>query len=116
MESSLVPLRRENHFIAHSSITRVWGVLSLASAAALEVVQLWTCTDTLSSLAYMGRYPRVLRAGLSMLDLIHTTFPLLAPRKARWSAEDKAIDALHRAGSIGFVMRRATVDGGSEQN
>lgn len=89
-------------FFHHTS----WGLLSLAHASGFEVLRLWTCTDTLYSLASMGRYPRVLRAGIHALDSIHQRLPFLAPRKVRWSKEEKLVDALHRAGSIGFVVRK----------
>ena len=92
----------------HSSFFHhtTWGVLSLANAAGLSVDRLWTCTDTLYSLASMGRYPRVLRAGIQVLHRIHSRIPLLAPRKFRWSPEEKLVDSLHRAGSLGFVIRK----------
>jgi len=91
-----------NSFFHHTA----WGVLSLVRASGLEVVRLWPCWDTLSGLAEMGRYPRVLRYGIRTLDWVHKRFRFLAPRKMRWSDEHKLVDELHRAASIGFVIRK----------
>jgi SAM-dependent methyltransferase len=83
-----------------------WGVLSAVGASGMEVKRLWPCWDTLSGLAEMGRYPRVLRSALRTIDRIHRRFPFLAPRKLGWSKEDKLVDELHRAASIGFIIHK----------
>lgn len=83
-----------------------WGVLSLARASDFQVERMWACWDTLSGLSSMGRYPRVIRGGLGFLDRLHKGLPLLAPRKLKWSAEARSVDELHRAASVGFVLRK----------
>ena len=86
-----------------------WGVLALVNQSPqLMVERLWPAIDTLRSLARMGRYPRVVRKLLYLLDALHVAFPWLAPRKQRWSDKERQVDALHRAGSIGFVIRKKT--------
>lgn len=84
-----------------------WGVLALVQQSpALEVERLWPAIDTLSSLAQMGRYPRLIRSALALVDAMHGACPWLAPRKQRWPVKERQLDALHRAGSIGFVIRK----------
>ncbi len=73
----------------------------------LRVVRLWSTRDTLHALASMGRYPRLIRNGLQSLATLHEQLPVLAPRRMRWPQKKKQIDALHRAGSIGFVVEKA---------
>jgi SAM-dependent methyltransferase len=89
-----------NSFFHHTA----WGVLSLASASGLKVLRLWPCWDTLSGLAEMGHYPRVLKYGIRILDLLHRRCRFLAPRKMRWSRKDQLIDEIQRAASIGFII------------
>ncbi len=85
-----------------------WGLLSLVgSVPELELVRMWDGTETLASLASMGRYPRVIRSLLSGVCAVHDWLPWLAPRRMRWSVKDKEIDALYRAGAICFVIRKA---------
>jgi ubiquinone/menaquinone biosynthesis C-methylase UbiE len=85
-----------------------WGVLALVQQSPqLEVERLWAAIDTLRSLARMGRYPRIIRRLLSLVDTLHRACPWLAPRKQRWPDKDRQVDALHRAGSIGFVIRKS---------
>jgi SAM-dependent methyltransferase len=92
-----------NSFFHHTA----WGVLSLASASGLKVLRVWPCWDTLSGLAEMGRYPRVLKYGIRTLDLIHRRCRFLSPRKIRWSPKDRLIDEIHRAASIGFIISKS---------
>ena len=55
----------------------------------------------------MGRYPRAIRGGLRCLDAVHNALPILAPRKAiYWSKREKQLDAIHRAGSLCFVLTK----------
>lgn len=85
-----------------------WGVLALVQQSPqLEVERLWASIDTLSSLSRMGRYPRIIRRVLSLLDALHSTCPWLSPRKQRWPEKDRQLDSLHRAGSIAFVIRKS---------
>lgn len=91
-------------FLHHSA----WGVVSVCRANHFEIMRLWPTQDTLKALSTMGRYPRVIRVLLKMLDRIHSGMPFLAPRKMRWPQREKYIDRLHRAASIGFVIRRPT--------
>jgi SAM-dependent methyltransferase len=82
-----------------------WGVLSLVCATGMELLRLWPCWDTLTGLAEMGRYPRILKHGIRAIDWAHRRCPFLAPRKMKWSTEQKRIDELHRAASLGFVIQ-----------
>lgn len=85
-----------------------WGLISvLRHARQMRVVRLWAASDTLQSLANMGRYPRVLRPAFKLLDFVQTNATFLAPRRMRWSQKAKQVDALHRAGSIGFVCLKS---------
>jgi len=84
-----------------------WGVLSLAaSQSTLDVRRLWATGDTLFSLARMGRYPRIIRTLLRALATVDRHVPWLAPRRARWPDAQKRVEALYRAGSLGFVMQK----------
>lgn len=84
----------------------VWGLISLCVANGFEVIRLWPCWDTLDGLAEMGRYSKVVRLGLRCLNALNSRAPFLTPRKMMWPARDKALDRLHRAASIGFVIKR----------
>ena len=84
----------------------VWGLLSVCIANRFEVARLWACWDTLDGLADMGRYSRPVRLGLRLLSAVNSRMPFLTPRKMQWPAKEKALDELHRAASIGFVIRR----------
>jgi hypothetical protein len=55
----------------------------------------------------MGRYPRIIRALLRALATVDRRAPWLAPRRAGWPDAQKRIEALYRAGSLGFVLRKA---------
>lgn len=85
-----------------------WGLIAILDGCVeLQLMRMWTSDDTLRSLSRMGRYPRVLRGALAMLDHIHNVAPWLAPRRTRLSRKDKEIDALYRAGSICFVIAKS---------
>lgn len=92
-----------------------WGLLSLiGSAPDLKISRMWESSDTLQSLASMGRYSRVLKAALAVLDTVNTWLPWLTPRKMMWSKKEKQLDRLYRAGSICFsIEKRAS---GAENN
>ena len=86
----------------------VWGLLSLAeSSIAMRVSRLWCGPTTLRSLATMGRYPKLIKLVLNLIDQVDTLAPWLAPRRQAWSHQDKQLDALYRAGSICFAMEKA---------
>lgn len=86
-----------------------WGFLSLLAATRhLRPVQLWAANDTLRALSSMGRYSRVIRFLLGWLDKANTAFPFLTPRKMRWPVKEREIDAIHRAGSIAFVVQKVS--------
>jgi SAM-dependent methyltransferase len=89
-------------FFHHSA----WAMQSVCSATGFDILRMWACGDTLGALARMGRYSRALRALLQLLDKINTHLPFLTPRKMRWPARDRALDELHRAASIGFVVKK----------
>jgi SAM-dependent methyltransferase len=85
-----------------------WGLLQVCEAAGLQVERIWYSYDTLRALAVMGRYPRLGRILIRMIDRLLSAVPMLSPRKYfRWSHREREIDALHRAASICFVARRA---------
>jgi hypothetical protein len=54
----------------------------------------------------MGRYPRIIRTLLRALATVDRHVPWLAPRRARWPDAQKRVEALYRAGSLGFVMQK----------
>lgn len=84
-----------------------WGLLHLFQGAELQVDRLWYSYDTLRALAVMGRYPKVGRALIGLMDRLLTATPVLSPRKYfRWSQREREVDALHRAASICFVVRK----------
>jgi SAM-dependent methyltransferase len=85
-----------------------WGLLQVCEAANLHPERLWFSYDTLRALAVMGRYPKLGRMLIGGLDRLLAALPMLSPRKYfRWSPREREIDALHRAASICFVMRKA---------
>lgn len=87
-----------------------WGLNSmLGGQPDLKLERLWSSADTLRALSRMGRYPRVVRMLLSGLDRLHAGVPWLAPRRMRWSAKQKEIDALYRAGSLCFLISKVAV-------
>jgi SAM-dependent methyltransferase len=86
-----------------------WGLVSLAeSSTAMRVSRLWCGPTTLRSLTTMGRYPKVIKMLLKLVDQVDTLAPWLAPRRQAWSHKDKQLDALYRAGSICFAMEKAS--------
>lgn len=90
-----------NSFFHHTS----WGVLALLDACpALRIERLWSGSDTLDSLAAMGRYSRVLKSAIGGLDWINRKAPWMTPRKMQWPQADRRMDQLHRAGSLCFAV------------
>jgi SAM-dependent methyltransferase len=84
-----------------------WALFHLAETSGLRVRRLWPEQDTLRALARRGRYPRLIRLGLGVLDFLNRRLPLMAPRKAfGWSKRERQIDALYRAASICFVLQK----------
>ena len=84
-----------------------WGLVSLSeSTNTLQLSRLWCGPGTLRSLATMGRYPRVIKMLLAAVDQIDAWAPWLAPRRQAWSQRDKQLDALYRAGSICFAIKK----------
>lgn len=84
-----------------------WGLVSLVSSVPeLKAVRVWAAKDTLSSLASMGRYSKIIRWALAVLNTINLKFPWLTPRKMRWPSKDKELDRLFRAGSICFAIQK----------
>ncbi len=84
-----------------------WGLLSVVSSMPnLQVKKIWPSEDTIASLAVMGRYPKVIKRILNLIDTLHNRVPYLAPRKMKWSEKEKRLDQLHRAGGICFVVKK----------
>jgi len=84
-----------------------WALLSLcASRPSLRPVRMWPSGDTLGSLGRMGSYSKPVSKSLALLDAFNTATPWLTPRKARLPAKDLQIDAIHRAGSIAFLVEK----------
>lgn len=84
-----------------------WGLIALLQRApSLCPARLWGSRDTLDALARMGRYPHVLHRLLAGVAALDRGAPFLAPRRMRWSAEERRIDCLYRAGSLCFVIER----------
>ena len=58
----------------HSSYFHLtpWGLISLIeNTGSLHILRLWDSMDTLLALARMGRYPKIIRSAVKMVDLIH---------------------------------------------
>ena len=83
-----------------------WGLTSVCLATRFEMVRMWACTDTLEALGNMGRYSKVIKLALQVLGSVSARAPFLTPRKMRWPARQRALDELHRAAAIGFVIRK----------
>ncbi len=93
----------------HSSFFHLtsWGFASLVETSGLTIERLWPSYDALRGLGKMGRYPRVIKAMIRALDFCHTRLPVLSVRKTfTWSEREKSLDALHRAASICFLVRK----------
>lgn len=85
-----------------------WGMAALVSSApSLMITDLWPSMDTLQSLSRIGRYPRVIRWLIKQIDFLHRKLPFLAPRKAKWSPKEKAIDELYRSSSLCFCVKKS---------
>lgn len=90
-------------FFHHTS----WGILALLDACpALRIERLWSGSDTLDSLAAMGRYSRALKLAIGGLDWINRNAPWLTPRKMRWPEAEQRLDQMHRAGSLCFAVMK----------
>lgn len=90
-------------FFHHTAL----GVLEMLRKGGLQPLRLWPSHDTLHALATMGRYPKPQRLMIEIVHRAGEAMPFLAPRKFfRWSPRDKAVDAIHRAASIGFVAEK----------
>ena len=86
-----------------------WGFLSLVSSVpSFRVERLWSSGDTLGSLSRIGRYPKIIRTLIKMVDEVRSLFPWLAPRKMKWSHKEKMLDELYRAGSVCFVVKKVS--------
>ncbi len=84
-----------------------WGLVSLISCfPTLQINRIWPSIDTLESLSRIGRYPRVIKHLLSMVDKIHIGIPWLAPRRMKWAKQEQELDKLYRTGSIHFVIQK----------
>jgi SAM-dependent methyltransferase len=84
-----------------------WGLLRLCEESGLAPLRLWRSYDTLKALATMGRYPKAGRWLINLLDMLLERAPVLSPRKHfRWSERERKVDALYRAASICFVLRK----------
>ena len=84
-----------------------WGFISLVSSiTTLQIKRIWSSGDTLASLSRMGRYPRVIRQLLKLIDKIHISIPWLAPRKMKWPERERRLDIIHKAGSVCFVVQK----------
>ena len=44
----------------------------------------------------MGRYPKLIKLVLNLIDRVDTLAPWLAPRRQAWSQKDKQLDALYQ--------------------
>jgi ubiquinone/menaquinone biosynthesis C-methylase UbiE len=86
-----------------------WGIFSLISTVTnMKIRRLWSSVDTIKSLSRMGKYPRVIKILLLILDWIHKKMPYLSPRKLNWSQYYKKLDELYRSGSICFVIQKSS--------
>jgi ubiquinone/menaquinone biosynthesis C-methylase UbiE len=84
-----------------------WAMCSLiALCPELSLERIRPSMDTLRSLSRMGRYPRVIQKALKLVESVNRRCPWLAPRRMRWSQQEKDLDQLYRAGSLCFLVRR----------
>jgi SAM-dependent methyltransferase len=85
-----------------------FGLLALLRSAGFVTERMWASYDTLRALATMGRYPRLTRMLINLMDRFVTATPFLAPRAYfRSSAREKQAEALYRAAGLCFVARRS---------
>jgi SAM-dependent methyltransferase len=83
-----------------------WGAMAVFKSSGFEVLRLWPSYDTLHSLATMGRYSRVVRSLIELVNRIDRAMPFLAPRAfLRSSARQKQTESLYRAAGICFLAR-----------
>ena len=88
-----------------------WALVSLIGATpGLRIQRLWESSDTLESLASMGRYSRVIKGMLKGVSWIASHCPWLTPRKMRWPEKERQLDRLYRAGSVCFSIQRVVTD------
>lgn len=93
-----------------------WALVSLIGATpGLRIVRMWESADTLASLASMGRYSRVIKGALTVVDWIAGRCTWLTPRKMRWPEKDQQLDRLYRAGSLCFSIQRVAASEASIQ-
>lgn len=84
-----------------------FGLLAVLGRAHMRPIRLWSSHDTLHALSTMGRYPGALRVAIELLHRVGNAAPFLAPRKFfRWSARERAVDELHRAASVCFLVEK----------
>lgn len=89
-------------FFHHTAL----GTMSVLARSGLEVVRLWPSYDTLHALSGMGRYPRVIRILIELVNRIDRALPVLAPRAFFTnSPRQKNLERLYRAASICFLAR-----------
>jgi SAM-dependent methyltransferase len=84
-----------------------WGIISLISSVPeFRILRMWSSGDTLGSLARMGRYPRILKWAIGLIDKANRYMPWLAPRRMKWSNKARSVDELFRAGSLCFLVKK----------
>jgi SAM-dependent methyltransferase len=86
-----------------------WGLQSLCDVAGLKLTRIWSGPDTLTSIAAMGRYPRMIRGLIKVTDELNRRLPVLAPRRMAWKDREKSLDQLYRAGSLCFSITKPIV-------
>jgi SAM-dependent methyltransferase len=80
------------------------GLLScIAMTPGLRVVKLWPGRDTIAALAGMGRYPRVIKALLALVNTLDVAVPVLAPNRKK-APRDRQLERVFRAGDIKFTI------------
>lgn len=94
-------------YFHHTSL----GVLEMLCRGGLRPLHVWPSYDTLHALATMGRYPRWQKLLIDVVYRLGRAFPVMSPRKYfRWSAREKQLDEVYRAGSIAFVAEKVRED------
>lgn len=84
-----------------------WGLLSILQTLGFRMLQIWPTYDTLLALARVGRYPRVIRGGLQLLEIMNRRLPFLAPRRMLVSAEERKINELLNSGGVMFLAQKS---------